>query len=114
MDTLSKHKSIVRQLVEEIGGITSPSLKGVETEIIIDNEKGHYLLFTVGWHNRQWNYGCFVHIDVKPDGKIWLQHDGTDLSIADELVKRGIPKKDIVLGFKSPFERELMEGFAVA
>ncbi len=69
---------------------------------------------SVGWNNRQWHYGSFVHIDVKPDGKVWVQHDGTDLSIAKELMKRGIPQQDIVLGFKSPIEREWVEGFAVA
>ena len=114
MDKITSHNNIVQKLVEEIGSITNPSFKGIETQVIIDNKKGHYILMSVGWHNRQWHYGSFVHIDVKPDGKVWIQHDGTDLSIAKELIKRGIPQQDIVLGFKSPIEREWVEGFAVA
>lgn len=113
MDKVKLYKSIVRNLVQEIGNMANPSLKDIETETILDDEKGHYLLFSVGWHNLQWHYGSFLHIDVKPDGKVWLQHDGTDLIIAQELVDRGIPKHDIVLGFKSPVEREWVEGFAV-
>lgn len=113
MDKVASYKKIARHLVEEIGQIANPAFKGIETEVIVDDAKGHYLLFSVGWHNRQWHYGSFVHLDVKPDGKVWLQHDGTDLSIAEELTKRGIPKQDIVLGFKSPIEREWVEGYAV-
>lgn len=114
MDKVTQYKQIVRKLVEEIGGIADPFLKGVDTEIIIDDEKGHYLLFSVGWHNKDWHYGSFVHIDVKPEGKVWLQHDGTDLSLAYELFNRGIPKEDIVLGFKSPIEREWVGEFALS
>jgi hypothetical protein len=114
MDTTLDYKRIVRNLVEEIGKLTSPSLKGIDTEIIIDEEKGHYLLFSVGWSNQRWHYGSFVHIDIKEDGKVWLQHDGTDLSLAYELVKRGIPKENIVLGYKSPIEREWVGEFALS
>ncbi|WP_353483095.1 XisI protein [Haliscomenobacter sp.] len=114
MDKVLTYKDIVRKLVEEIGNLTSPSLKGINTEIIIDEEKGHYVLFSLGWHNERWHYGSFVHIDVNSDGKVWLQHDGTDLSLAYELVNRGIPKTDIVLGYKSPVEREWAGEFALA
>ena len=33
------------------------------------------------------------------DNKIWIQHDGTEIGIAKELVALGISKQDIVLGF---------------
>lgn len=114
MDKVASYKQSVKQLIEEIGKISDPYLQGVDTEIIIDEEKGHFLLFSVGWHNKNWHYGSFVHIDVKPDGKVWIQHDGTDLSLAYELVNRGIPKEDIVLGFKSPIEREWVGEFALS
>ena len=46
------------------------------------------------------------------DGKIWIQHDGTEVGIALELVKQGVPKHDIVLGFHAPFKRQFTE-FAI-
>lgn len=55
----------------------------------------------------------FVHIDVTKEGKVWIQHDGTDLRITDQLAERGIPKKQIVIGFKPPQARALMEEYAV-
>ncbi len=33
---------------------------------------------------------------------IWIQSDGTEVGVANELVEAGVPQKDIVLGFKSP------------
>lgn len=112
MDTLITYKKIVRDLVESIAAI-SPSTAEVETQKIIDDENGHYLLFSVGWEKSRWVYATFVHIDVKPNGRVWLQHDGTDLRIADMMVEHGIPKNNIVIGFQAPHARVLMEEYAV-
>lgn len=114
MDKTIKYKTIVRKVAEYIASI-SPSDANVETQLIIDDEHGHYLLYSVGWENDDYReYSSFVHLDVKPDGKVWIQHDGTDLKIALLLVEEGIPKSDIVLGFRAPYRRELMGEFAVA
>lgn len=107
-----QHKAIVRKVVEEIAHM-SPSDQQVETQLIVDDEHGHYLLFSVGWENAHREYTPFVHIDVKPDGKVWLQHDGTDLKIALLLVEEGIPKDEIVLAFHAPYRRKLIPEFAI-
>ncbi len=49
-------------------------------------------------------------MDIK-QGKIWIQHNGTEIGIADELVKLGVSKEDIVLGFQAPYKRKYT-GFA--
>jgi hypothetical protein len=49
--------------------------------------------------------------DIK-NGKIWIQHNGTEDPIASQLVAKGVPKEDIVLGFHSPNRRQYT-GFAV-
>ncbi len=72
---------------------------------------GHYQLMTVGWHGQRRVHGCILHVDIK-DGKIWIQHDGTEEGIANRLVEAGVPKNEIVLGFQSPFQRRHTE-FAV-
>ncbi|NJO42492.1 MAG: XisI protein [Cyanobacteria bacterium CRU_2_1] len=68
-------------------------------------------LVQVGWQNNRRVYGCILHLDIK-DGKIWLQHNGTERQVADELVALGVPKQDIVLGFQSPSKRKFTE-FAI-
>lgn len=113
MDKLTNYKKIVKEIIEEIAAMI-PVRKGVESQVILDEERGHYLLYEVGWQNDNWQYASIVHVDVKPDGKVWLQHDGTDLKIALLFVQKGIPKSNIVLGFHAPSEREMIEDFAVA
>ena len=114
MEKLTQHKNIVWQIVEAIAAMI-PADGQVETQLIADETRGHYLLVAVGWHDgRQRELNTFVHLDVKPDGKVWIQHDGTDLRIALWLVEKGIPKSDIVLAFHAPHRREMIPEFAVA
>jgi XisI protein len=114
MEKIEKHKKIVRKIAEEIAAMI-PSDKEVETQLIADDEHGHYLISSVGWYNgQQRELNNFVHLDVKSDGKVWIQHDGTDLRIALILVENGIAKNEIVLGFHAPYRREMIPDFAIA
>lgn len=98
------------QVVQKIIKVHLANLKDDETEVqlILDLERHHYLLMLVGWHNQRREYESLIHIDIK-DEKIWIQSDGTEVGVANELVEAGIPQKDIVLGFKSPFKRQFAE-----
>ena len=111
MDKLTKHKKIVRTLIEEIAEMTPPD-ENTETQTIMDEVRGYYLLFDVGFENIRHVFLPWVHLEVKKNGKIWLHHDGTDLKIALILNERGISKKDIVLAFHTPERRKLMPEFA--
>lgn len=87
--------------------------KNIETQLITDDEHGHYLVYFSGWRDMDRTYGCILHVDVKSNGKVWLQYDGTELIVAELLLEKGIPKEDIVLGFQAPYKRPLIPGFAV-
>ena len=113
MDKLSQYRSIIRTIISEIAEMT-PSDKNSETQLIMDDERGHYVLFSIGWQDILREYLPFVHIDLKSDGKVWIQHDGTDLKIALMLAEKGIPKQDIVLAFHSLKRRKMLPEFAVS
>ncbi len=113
MDTITQRKLIVRQLINEIADMT-PSDEWSETQQVTDDEHGHYLLLSVGWGDQRREYLPFVHIDVREDGKILIQHDGTDLKIANLLTEKGIAKNNIVLAFHDPDSRKLIPEFAIA
>lgn len=70
--------------------------------------RDRYLLVETGWKNGRRIYGTLLHIDVI-NGKIWIQQDGTEAGIANELVALGVPKDRIVLGFKSLQRRQITE-----
>ena len=107
---LEDYRAYLQQVLKDYASLCSPDDE-VETQLIFDTEGDHYQLVYAGWKNRRRRYGCVLHVDIK-DGKIWIQHDGTEIGIANELVKLGVPKEDIVLAFHEPFVRPYT-GFAV-
>jgi hypothetical protein len=66
----------------------------------------------IGWDGPRRIHGSVIHLDII-DGKIWIQHDGTNWPVADELMAAGITKDEIVLGFQPPEVRP-HTGFAVS
>lgn len=109
MDKLSTYRTYIQQLLEQLGQ-QLPTSETIETQYIFDKEHDHYQLFQVGWEQYEWTHGCIMHLDIK-QGKIWIQHNGTERGIAEELLTLGVPKEDIVLGFQAPYKRKYT-GFA--
>jgi hypothetical protein len=79
-----------------------------EMQAIFDVERDHYQLLHLGWRGNKREFGCILHLDIK-DGKIWIQQDGTEVGIANQLVELGVPKRDIVLAFHEPSVRQYTE-----
>ncbi len=105
MDQVEKYREIVSRLIEEYAG--NKLLNGdIRTEAIIDRKQDHYEVMQVGWIKDQRVHGAFIHIDIR-DGKVWIEHNGTDCEIGEELVAAGVPRQDIVLGFQPPSLRPL-------
>ncbi len=98
MDPVSRYRQIVREVLDEYARY-KPSYGEVQTELIADAETGHYELMHVGWHGQRRIHGSVIHIDIVGD-KVWIQHDGTSDAIAEELVRRGVPRDHVVLGFQ--------------
>jgi hypothetical protein len=110
MAKVEGYRQLVQELLQTYSEIKA-SNEEVEAEAIFDPMRDRYQVVHVGWSNKRRVYGCILHLDIKNE-KIWIQHDGTEGGIANELVERGVPKEDIVLAFHSPFKRQFTE-FAV-
>jgi XisI protein len=107
MADLIKYPKIVQQLLEDYAALSGDD-PTVAIELIFDTVRDSYQLVHVGWHDDHRIHGCILHLDIR-DGKIWLQHNGTENDIAAELVEMGAAKSDIVIGFHSPFKRQFTE-----
>ena len=111
MDRLNEYRQIIECLLTECTRV--PYAYGeINIETVFDRKSDRYLLVTVGWDENRRIHGCIIHLDII-DSKIWVQRDGTEDGIANELVEAGIPKEEIVLGFHEPDVRQYT-GFAVA
>jgi len=111
MDKVSLYRQLIQEALVERSKRRSPS-DPVESQTVFDKEGDHYQLVNVGWKDSSTRiYGCVLHLDIR-DGKIWMQHDGMEEAIADQLVAMGVPKQDIVLAYHAPRVRQYTE-FAV-
>jgi hypothetical protein len=110
VDKLTRYREAVRRLVEEYAH-QKPSSGEVDSYAMIDPERDHYVAMQTGWVNRHRVHGAFLHLDIIND-KVWIQFNGTDQPIADELVAAGIPKSDIVLAEK-PADLRPFTGYGV-
>ncbi len=109
MDRVDRYRLIVRRVIEEYAD-AKPSYGQIATEVIVDRDRDHYEVMLVGWVDQRRVHGSVVHIDII-DGKVWIQHDGTNRPVAEELMTAGVTKEDIVLGFCPDDIREFT-GFA--
>jgi hypothetical protein len=109
MATADEYRRHIQHLLTERAKLVWD--KRIQAETIFDIERDHYQLVYVGWRESKRVYGTVLHVDII-DGKIWIQQDGTEVGIANQLVELGVSKQDIVLGFDPPKMRHYTE-FAV-
>ncbi|MEA5485291.1 MULTISPECIES: XisI protein [Pseudanabaena] len=111
MDKLTLYRQHIQSILTYHCKI-DPVGEAMETYTIFDTTGDHYQVVSVGWEDGFRMYGCLIHVDIK-DGKIWIQYNGTEYSVANELIDLGVPKQDIVLAYHAPYARKYTE-FAVS
>ncbi len=111
MAQLEQYRQHIQEVIRRHSA-HQPAYGEVELQLIFDTEHDHYQLVHAGWYKNRRQYGCLIHVDIK-GGKIWIQHDGTESGVANELVALGVPKDDIVLAYQPPYKRAYTT-FAVA
>jgi hypothetical protein len=106
MDKLNRYRQIICEVLTQYANLPSisPTPEEVEEQLILDTERDHYQILTIGWEGAKRVYYPVFHLDIK-NGKVWVQEDATDFDIVGELESRGIEKSDIVLAFHAPYKR---------
>lgn len=112
MGGIKKKSERYRQIIAEILKSEArdfPDQSELEDQVILDWANDHYQLLRIGWLDDDRILQILIHVDIKPDGKVWIQETLTELALDDELVKRGIPASEIVLGMHPPSYRQFTE-----
>lgn len=110
MEKVERYREIVRRIISDYASF-KPSNGQIDPEPVIDPVRDHYEVMHVGWDRDRRIHGTVIHLDII-DGKIWIQYDGTNRPVADELEAAGVPRSDIVLGFH-PEEVWHLTGYGV-
>ncbi|AUT01549.1 XisI protein [Nostoc sp. CENA543] len=111
MDRLDNYRQLIQQTLQEYAQM-KPSNGDIQVYTVFDTGGDHYQIFHAGWDGYDRIFGALIHIDILGN-KIWIQYDGTETGVANDLVSLGVPKEDIVLAYHSPFMRQF-DGFAVS
>ena len=112
MDTRLKYKDIIKSVLQNHANYRATFPDGYTSQMVFDDERGHYLVLDIGWNGHQYLHATPIHLSLVVD-KVWIQYDETEEGVATDLIEAGIPREDIVLGFRYPKIREYT-GFAVA
>ncbi|AKG24207.1 XisI protein [Calothrix sp. 336/3] len=108
MDSLKmSYRDIIAKVLRDYADFLGND-EDVQTELVFDTERDRYLLVETGWQDGYRIYGTLLHIDII-DNKLWIQHDGTEEGVAVDLVSEGIPKEQIVLGFRTLEQQKYTE-----
>lgn len=111
MDTLKDYRQIIQDVLSQ-SLHTKYANADIQNQAIFDQKNNSYCIMSRGWADVKRIHSCLLHIDIIKD-KVWIQQDGTEDGIADDLEHGGIPKSSIVLGFHEPQVRQYT-GYAVA
>ena len=113
MDKLAQYRGYVQKVLLDYAEFRKPTRPDDELALqaIFDPKRDRYQLIYVGWYQGDRVYGPVLQLDII-NGKIWLQLNGTEDDITQDLMELGVPRQDIVLGFHSPYMRQFTD-FAV-
>jgi hypothetical protein len=110
MDQLTKRqtiKEILKGYIERHQASSSQHAD-IETLLITDDERGHYLVIKNGWQDKDRVQHIPIFIRLV-DGQIWVEEDWTDYEVVDRLLQAGVPQEDIVLAFHHPTMRQFSD-----
>jgi hypothetical protein len=112
MDTIAINKAVAYQQVVEKTLSNYLERKyansDIQNEAVFDRENSRYLIVSLGWQGLKRVHSNLLHIDII-DGKLWIQCDNTEHGVAHDFLEAGVPKQDIILGFKIPRDRALID-----
>lgn len=111
MEKRDHYRTLIKTILQDYAQY-KPSYGEIEAMVICDEGQDHYQLLYLGWNRHYRIHSIIVHVRLYND-KIWIEYDGTEYGIANELVDVGVPKSEIVLAFHSPQKRPYTD-FAVS
>jgi hypothetical protein len=78
------YKEVVQTILKN--HVRNHSNSQTEVQLIFDTERDRYQVINIGWQDLTRVFGCIIYVEIK-DGKIWIERDGTEIGVANELVE---------------------------
>ena len=102
MDKIKKYRRILKSVTEEHANIASP-MNWVKSTAACDFGQNNY--FLIDYDTREKKHYIVFHLRLV-DGKIFVEQDGVEYGIVDDLVMSGVSAKDISSIFQAAKQTE--------
>ncbi len=104
-------QAVMEALIEAIPQNLMPET--LQVVPVFDRQSDRYQLLCQGWTaDEKRVFYPMIHLEII-GGKVWIQHNQSDLDIGEVLFSRGVPKSQIVLGLHPPSIRQLNSAYAI-
>jgi hypothetical protein len=105
MDTILAYRNIIKQIILRYAQL-KPSHGNIRLDPVFDEAndslserlRQRYALMQVGWDRQRRVRGNLIYLTIQKD-RVFIEYDGTENGITDELVAEGIPRDNITLAF---------------
>ncbi|MFK7908953.1 MAG: element excision factor XisI family protein [Chitinophagales bacterium] len=107
MDRIEKYKDIIKNEMTYRAGARSAN-SDVKRHLVMNVDRTDFVVLSFGWKGKSFQHYVTFHVQVK-NNQVWIYQNNTDVDLVEVFVKNGIPRKDIVIGFFTEFQRSLTE-----
>ncbi len=97
MDNTVKYRKIIKDVILRYACLR-PSHGNIRLDPIFDETNDRYVLMQTGWDQGRRVRGNLIYIALH-DGKIYIEYDGIEHGVADDLIRGGIPEDHILLSY---------------
>lgn len=97
MDSIARDRELVKQVIQHYAQF-KPSHGDIRLDTVFDETNDRYALMQVGWDRGRRVRGNLIYITLH-DGKVWVEYDGIEQGIVEDLIAGGIPTDRVVLAF---------------
>ncbi len=96
MDTATI-REIVKQVILRYAQFR-PSHGNIRLDTVFNETQDHYALMQIGWDGGRRVKGNLIYVTLQ-DNKVYVEYDGMEHGITQDLIDGGIPETQIVLAF---------------
>ncbi|MBN2089563.1 XisI protein [candidate division KSB1 bacterium] len=97
MDNTLNYSEAVKQIIVHYAKLR-PSHGNIRLDPVFDDTHQRYSLMQTGWDQGRRIRGNIIYITIQND-KVFIEYDGLEHGIINDLVKAGIPEKQIILAY---------------